>query len=43
MLDHLAGKTPEKNVLLPVEIVTSQNVKQLLPEITRTVFANNMG
>ena len=43
MLDHLAGKTPEKNVLLPVEIVTSQNVKQLLLEITRTVFANNMG
>jgi ribose transport system substrate-binding protein len=43
MLDHLAGKTPQKNVLLPVEIVTSQNVKQLLPEITRTVFANEMG
>lgn len=38
MLDHLAGKTPEKQILVPIEVVTSENIKSLLPTITKTVF-----
>lgn len=43
MLDHLAGRTPERAVQIPVEIVTSQNIKEKLPLITKTVFAGNAG
>ena len=39
MLDHLAGKTPQRSAQIPVEIVTAQNIKQKLPLISRTVFA----
>jgi len=39
MLDHLAGKTPVRFTQIPVEIVTSDNIKQKLPLISRTVFA----
>lgn len=42
MLDHLAGKTPEKAIQVPVEIVTAENVKAKLPEISRTVFAGDV-
>jgi ribose transport system substrate-binding protein len=38
MLDHFAGKTPEKQIEVPVLIVDSANVKQLEPTIRKTVF-----
>ncbi len=38
MLDHLAGKTPPKEILVPIEVVTQENIKQLLPTIRTTVF-----
>lgn len=42
MLTHLDGKTPEKEILVPIKIVTSQNIEQELPTIKETVFANEM-
>jgi ribose transport system substrate-binding protein len=38
MLDHLAGKTPERQMLVPILVVDKANVKQLEPTIRRTVF-----
>ncbi len=38
MLDHLAGKTPEKQILVPIEVVTSENINSVLPTIKQTVF-----
>jgi ABC-type sugar transport system substrate-binding protein len=38
MFDHLAGKTPDKQILVPIEVVTGENIKQLLPTIQKTVF-----
>ena len=38
MFDHLGGKTPEKQILVPIEVVTSDNIQQVLPTITKTVF-----
>ncbi len=43
MLDHLAGKTPERAVQIPVEIVTSANIKEKLGLIRQTVFAGTAG
>lgn len=42
MLDFLNGKTPEKEILVPIEVVTSKNINELLPTIKETVFANEM-
>jgi len=42
MFDHLGGKTPEKRILVPIEVVTAENIKQLLPTIKTTVFGNEM-
>jgi ABC-type sugar transport system substrate-binding protein len=42
LFDHLAGKTPEKEILVPIVIVTNKNVEELLPTIKETVFANEM-
>ena len=42
MVAHLDGKTPEKEVLVPIKIVTSKNIEQELPVIKETVFANEM-
>jgi ribose transport system substrate-binding protein len=42
MVDHLAGKTPQKEILVPIKIVTSKNIEQELPTIKETVFANEM-
>jgi ABC-type sugar transport system substrate-binding protein len=42
MLAHLGGKTPEKEILVPIKIVTSKNIEQELPVIKETVFANEM-
>ncbi len=38
IFEHLAGKTPEKQILVPIEVVTGENIKQLLPTIQKTVF-----
>jgi ribose transport system substrate-binding protein len=38
MLEHLDGKTAEKQILVPIEVVTGENIKQLLPTIQKTVF-----
>jgi ribose transport system substrate-binding protein len=43
MLDHLAGKTPERAVQIPVEIVTSANIKEKLALIRQSVFAGTAG
>jgi ABC-type sugar transport system substrate-binding protein len=42
LFDHLNGKTPEKEILVPILGVTSENIDQLLPTIKETVFANEM-
>ena len=38
MLDHLAGKNPPKNIVVPVVVVSKDNLDQELPVITQTVF-----
>ena len=38
MFDHFAGKTPPKQILVPILVVTQENVKQLEPTIRKTVF-----
>lgn len=42
LFDHLNGKTPEKQILVPILGVTSENIDQLLPTVKETVFANEM-
>lgn len=38
MLDHFAGKTPEKEILVPILVVDKENVKQVEPTVRKTVF-----
>jgi ribose transport system substrate-binding protein len=38
MLDHIAGKTPEKQISVPILIVNKANVKELEPTVRKTVF-----
>jgi ribose transport system substrate-binding protein len=42
MFDHLAGKTAPKQIVVPILVVTGDNIKQLLPTIKTTVFGNEM-
>jgi ribose transport system substrate-binding protein len=42
MFEHFAGKTPPKQILVPIIVVTKQNLDQVLPTIKRTVFANEL-
>jgi ABC-type sugar transport system substrate-binding protein len=42
LFDHLEGKTPEKEIVVPIVIVTSSNIAELLPTISQTVFANEV-
>lgn len=42
MIEHLNGGTPEKEILVPILVVTSENIEELLPIVTETVFANEM-
>ena len=42
MLTHLGGGTPEKEITVPILIVTSDNIEEMLPTITETVFANEI-
>lgn len=38
LVDHLGGKAPPKEVLVPVMIATSTNIEQILPEAKKNVF-----
>jgi ABC-type sugar transport system substrate-binding protein len=38
MFDHLAGKTPEKTVSIPIQIVDTKNLAEVLPSIKVNVF-----
>ncbi len=42
MIEHLNGGTPEKEILVPILVVTSENIEELLPTVRETVFANEM-
>ena len=38
LLGHLAGKAPEKQILVPIQVVTQDNIGQLELTIRKTVF-----
>lgn len=42
LFEHLEGGTPEKEILVPILIVTSENIQEVLPTVKETVFANEM-
>ena len=42
LVDHINGKTPEKQILVPILSVTSENIDKVLPTVKETVFANEM-
>lgn len=42
MVEHLDGGTPEKEITVPILIVTSENIDEMLPTIRETVFANEI-
>jgi ABC-type sugar transport system substrate-binding protein len=42
LFKHLKGEPVDKQILVPILIVTSKNVDQMLPTIKETVFANEM-
>ena len=42
MLEHLSGGTPEKEITVPILIVTSENIDAQLDTIRETVFANEL-
>jgi len=42
MFDHLEGKSPPKEILVPIIVVSQKNLDQVLSTITRTVFANEL-
>jgi ABC-type sugar transport system substrate-binding protein len=42
MFTHLEGGTPEKQILVPILIVTSENIEEVLPTVKETVFANEV-
>jgi ABC-type sugar transport system substrate-binding protein len=42
MFTHLEGGTPEKEILVPILIVTSENIEEVLPTVKETVFANEV-
>jgi ABC-type sugar transport system substrate-binding protein len=42
MIEHLNGGTPEKEITVPILIVTSDNIDEMLPTIKETVFANEI-
>lgn len=42
MMEHLSGGTPEEEITVPILIVTSDNIEEMLPTIRETVFANEI-
>ncbi len=42
MVAHLNGETPEKEIVVPILIVTSENLEEVMPTVKETVFANEV-
>ena len=42
LFKHLTGAKVEKSILVPIVVVTSKNIEQMLPTINQTVFANEV-
>ncbi len=42
LYDHLSGKTPPKQTLVPIIVVSKDNIATVLPTIKRTVFAGEL-
>ena len=42
MVRHLAGEEVEKEIVVPILVVTSNNLEEVLPTVKETVFANEM-
>ena len=42
MVEHLNGGTPEKEITVPILIVTADNIDEQLETIKETVFANEL-
>lgn len=42
LYDHLGGKTPPKQILVPIIVVAKDNIAKVLPTIKETVFANEL-
>ncbi len=42
LIAHLNGETPEKEILVPIVIVTKDNIDDMLPTIRESVFANEI-
>ncbi|MCB8840507.1 substrate-binding domain-containing protein [Aurantimonas sp. VKM B-3413] len=42
LFEHLNGGTPEKQITVPILVVTSKNIDEVLPTVKETVFANEM-
>lgn len=42
MFEHLDGGTPDKEIVVPILVVTSKNIEELLPTVKETVFANEV-
>ncbi|MET1026197.1 MAG: substrate-binding domain-containing protein [Dongiaceae bacterium] len=42
LFTHLEGGKPEKEILVPILVVTSKNIDELLPKVKETVFANEV-
>ncbi len=42
LVTSLEGRKPEKEIMVPILVVTSENIDQELPTVKTTVFANEM-
>jgi ribose transport system substrate-binding protein len=42
LMKHLKGESVEKQTVVPILVVTKENIDQLLPTIRQTVFANEL-
>ncbi len=42
MIAALGGKTPDKEITVPILAVTSENIEKELPTVKETVFANEI-
>jgi ABC-type sugar transport system substrate-binding protein len=42
LVSAIGGQTPEKQTLVPILVVTSDNIDQELPTVKETVFANEV-
>lgn len=42
LMEHLGGGVPEAEIVVPIMVVTSENIDEVLPTITESVFANEI-